>query len=359
MLFLTIAVVTLLFTVGKSVLRRRAVRRQAEAGLRHAALLDRPAVAEQFGLVPNGGLVLGHTTLDDSARAALDAAGHGDWRPAAGYVEAAGRDWDERYDRIELLVSLAGRDDAWLNAWRLERPESSDAAAIQTAALVHAGWRIRGGGYSNTVTDEMAQGFRAKLAEARATGAEAVRLAPADDPSPFLSQLALARGQNWTNDEFRALWAEVFARAPQHWDGHWQAMQYWCRKWHGSHELMHAFVDGAIAAAPAGSLLTLYRLDAYTEQYDDAATRTGPELRAAVDALLADLAVARPDHPKAAAARGWAVRFLVGQGRYPEALAQLRALGPVIPRPFLDGEDGPDEFVALRGTVVAALGGAR
>ncbi|MGW2397891.1 DUF4034 domain-containing protein [Kitasatospora sp. NPDC001664] len=347
MLFLTIAVIALLFSLFKSLRARRAARPPAP-------LTD--AAAQRFGLVPDRGLVLGHTTLDDRGRAALESAERGDWRPAAEYVEEAGTDWDERYDRIDLLVDLAGRRHEWLEAWRQERPESSDAASIRTAALVHAAWAIRGSGYSDTVTDEMRKGFQAKLAEAREAGAAAARLAPAGDPTPYLAQLALARGQNWSAEEFRALWAEVSSRAPRHWDGIWQGKEYWTRKWHGSHELMHAFVDATIAANPVGSLLTVHKLDAYTEQYGDAAAGLGTaELRAAVDALLADLAAARPDHPQLAAARGTAVRFLAGQGRHAEALAQFQALGPVIPRTFLRSSNGPDEFTDLRARTVAAL----
>ncbi|KQV23948.1 MULTISPECIES: DUF4034 domain-containing protein [unclassified Kitasatospora] len=346
MLFLTIAVGALLFTLFKSLKAKRA------AAVSHAEVLSDPARASQFGLVPNQGLVLGRTTVDDDARIALSAVRDGSWREAAAYIDAAGTDWDERWERTELFVNPACNDDSWLNTWRMEQPDNSDAASLHVVALVHAGWAIRGSGYSNTVTDEMWAGFRQKLQQATEAAAEAVRLAPAADPSPYLAQLALARGDNWSNDHFEMFWAKAVKRAPLNRDAHWQAMQYWCRKWHGSNELMHAFVDEAIAAAPAGSLFSTLKLDAYGEQFDDAETRTSPALRAAVDAVLADIAAARPDHPELPAARGRAVRFLAGQGRHAEALTQFQALGPVIPAPFLGD---PDEFVELRARTVVAL----
>ncbi|BFV57567.1 hypothetical protein KCMC57_up26710 [Kitasatospora sp. CMC57] len=346
MLFLTIAVCALLYTLFKSLKAKRA------KAVSHAEVLSDPARASQFGLVPNQGLVLGRTTVDDDARIALSAVRDGSWREAAAYVEAAGTDWDERWERTELFVNPACQDDSWLNAWRMEQPESSDAAALHVVALVHAGWAIRGSGYADTVTDEMRDGFRRKLQQATEAAAEAVRLAPAADPGPYLAQLALARGDNWSNERFQAFWAEVVKRTPLNRDAHWQAMQYWCRKWHGSNKLMHAFVDEAIATAPAGSLLSTLKLDAYGEQYDKAETLDTPELRAAVDAVLADIAAARPDHPELAGARGRMIGFLAGQGRHAEALAQFQALGPIIPAPFL-GE--PDEFVELRARTVVAL----
>ncbi|MFH8387091.1 hypothetical protein ACH4E7_40305 [Kitasatospora sp. NPDC018058] len=52
------------------------------------------------------------------------------------------------------------------------------------------------------------------------------------------------------------------ARDPHHLRAHEGALQYWCAKWHGSHELMHTFVDAALADAPAGSLLTTLRVRA-------------------------------------------------------------------------------------------------
>ncbi|GAA1174561.1 hypothetical protein F4556_002758 [Kitasatospora gansuensis] len=346
MLFLTIAVCALLFTLFKSLKAKRA------ANVSHAEVLSDPARASQFGLVPNQGLVLGRTTVDDDARIALSAVRDGSWREAAAYIDAAGTDWDERWSRTELFVGPASRDDSWLNAWRMEQPDNSDAAALHVDALVHAGWAIRGSGYANSVTDEMRDGFVRKLEQATEAAAEAVRLAPAADPSPYLAQLALARGNNWSNDQFREFWAEVVKRTPLNRDAHWQAMQYWCRKWHGSDDLMHAFVDGAIAAAPAGSLLSTLKLDAHSEQDGKAETRNTAELRAAVDTVLADIAAARPDHPELPGARGRVVGFLAGQGRHAEALAQFQALGPVIPAPFL-GE--PDEFVELRARTVVAL----
>ncbi|MER5863867.1 hypothetical protein [Kitasatospora sp. NPDC002040] len=351
MLFLTIAVIGLLFTLYKSWKSKR------DNGRSHAELLADPDRASRFGLVPNQGLVLGRTTLDDDGRAALAATREGRWQEAAAYVAAAGTDWDERWERIELFINSAAQDDRWLNAWRRERPSDSDAASLQVNALVHAGWAIRGSGFADTVTDEMRDGFRRKLNEATEVAAEAVRLAAAEDPAPYLAQLALARGDNWSNERFQEFWAELVKRTPLNRDAHWQAMQYWCRKWHGSNPLMHTFVDSAIAAAPAGSLLSTLKLDALGEQYDNAETLDNATLRDAVDTVLADIAAARPDHPELATARGMVLRFLAGQGRHSEALAQFQALGPIIPTPFLRSGNGPDEFVELRARTVVALGG--
>ncbi|MFI9123114.1 hypothetical protein ACIGW0_27605 [Streptomyces bikiniensis] len=55
------------------------------------------------------------------------------------------------------------------------------------------------------------------------------------------------------------------ARAPHHYEGHWQALQYWCAKWYGSDRLMMRFAGRAVRKAPQGSPLTgmyLHALDA-------------------------------------------------------------------------------------------------
>ncbi|WP_051825746.1 hypothetical protein [Kitasatospora aureofaciens] len=122
---------------------------------------------------------------------------------------------------------------------------------------------------------------------------------------------------------------------------------------------MHGFIDGAIDAAPAGSLLAPIKLEAYFEQFgQDGEKLTAwkrPEVGAALDAALADLAAADPDHPRAGYARGWLAYALTRAGRPTEALEQYRALGRVIPQPFTNFKDPRQAFVDLR---VAAVQGA-
>ncbi|MEU8515113.1 hypothetical protein AB0C76_26505 [Kitasatospora sp. NPDC048722] len=146
-------------------------------------------------------------------------------------------------------------------------------------------------------------------------------------------------GQGWSRERYRELWAEIVAREPHHFGAHTAALQYWCAKWHGSDELMHEFADGAIAGAPAGSLLTVLKLRAYWEQVvrdkSAAALHHSAGFTAALDAALADLAAADPAHPGIVPSRGWIAHGLIENGRPAQALELFRGTGREIAGPWI------------------------
>ncbi|GAA2132597.1 hypothetical protein GCM10009760_07730 [Kitasatospora kazusensis] len=345
------------------VLRRAAAREAREADELRA---QAPAtiVPSRHGLVPRAELVLVGTRHSPEAAAALDAARSGDWRPAAAYLTASGADGadgadaDRRWARAVPFTDLAVEDDAWLQAWRREQPQNAEAAVLHARALVGVAWEIRTRKRAHQVTREQAAGFHRVLGEAEAAAREAVLIAPADDPNPWVVLLPVARGHSWDNDRVRELWSEITARDPQHWAAHGQALQYWCEKWHGSHAAMHEFIDTAIAAAPVGSLLAPRKLEALWEQYagsEEAATayRTA-QVSAALDTALADLAAADPGHPGVEHARGWLAFMLGENGRPAEAVAQFQALKHTVPWPWADYHDPLSAFTGDRAAAVLA-----
>ncbi|MFF9644950.1 hypothetical protein [Kitasatospora aureofaciens] len=337
--------------------RAKATIASHEARLAAEGRAKNTIVPADHGLLPAGDMVLDGEP-DPEETAALAAAKAGDWRPAAAYLTAEATA-DLRWLRQRELARLAAEDDGWLRAWRAERPQDPTAALLHADALVYLAWNIRTGARANQVTREQFEAFHRVLLEAEEAALAAVALAPDDDPNPWVVQTSIAMGLNWSNDRFRELWAELVERDPHHWSAHSRALQYWCDKWHGSHELMHGFIDGAIDAAPAGSLLAPIKLEAYFEQFgQDGEKLTAwkrPEVGAALDAALADLAAADPDHPRAGYARGWLAYALTRAGRPTEALEQYRTLGRVIPQPFTNFKDPRQAFVDLR---VAAVQGA-
>ncbi|MFE2414359.1 hypothetical protein ACFXDE_39125 [Kitasatospora sp. NPDC059408] len=309
--------------------------------------------APAAGLVPRSELVeVGSEPADPAARAALDAARSGDWRPAAAYLSGDEGDWSARYARMNPFGELAATDDLWLWQWRKEQPDSPEAALVHTDALVKRAWEIRTGQYASEVTREQATGFHQVLQEAAEASHEAIRLAPADDPNPWAAQQAIAMGQGWSRERYRELWAEIVAREPHHFGAHTAALQYWCAKWRGSDELMHGFADEAIAGAPAGSLLTVLKLRAYWEQVlrdKSAATLyRSAEFTAALDAALADLAAADPAHPGTVPSRGWIAHGLIENGRPAQALELFRGMGREIAGPWIYYGDPAAVFDAAR-----------
>lgn len=356
----------LLFPVVMTKLAKRKLAQveQAKATIaRHEARLAEEARAKNTIVPAEHGLLLGsELLLDDQPgaeeTAVLAAAKAGDWQAAAAYlsVEATA---DLRWRRQRELAQLAAEDDAWLQAWRAERPQDPTAALLHADAMVYLAWNVRTSARANQVTREQFDGFHRILAEAAEAAVAAAALAPADDPNPWVVQIPIAMGLGWPNDRFRQLWAELVERDPHQWTAHARALQYWCAKWRGSHELMHGFIDGAIAAAPAGSLLAPIKLEAYYEQFaqdgEKATAWQRPEVGAALDAALADVAAADPDHPRIRYARGWLAYALTKAGRPTEALAQFQALDRYIPQPFTNFNDPRQAFIDLR---VKAVQGA-
>ncbi|MEV0187877.1 DUF4034 domain-containing protein [Kitasatospora purpeofusca] len=312
-------------------------------------------------LVPREQLVLKGDEPPAELAAVLDAARSGDWRPAAGYLAEVGayRDASLRWARLGPLCTMAAEDDTWLRRWREEDPRSAAAALVQTSALVGRAWEIRTSKPASEVSTEQFRGFREVLGEAELVALQAVETAPAEDPNPWVAQIAIAMGLNRPHEDFRGLWAEIVARDPHHLRAHEAALQYWCAKWHGSHELMHAFVDTALAGAPGGSLLTVLRIQAFFEQItrDKApaeAYRT-PEFTAAVDALLADMEQADPAHPYLQDARGWAAWGLVKSARPVQALELFRAMGREVAGPWFLYDDPRGAFYRMRDNCVQAV----
>ncbi|MFE3878193.1 hypothetical protein ACFXPX_27825 [Kitasatospora sp. NPDC059146] len=355
-LVVLVVLVVLVAVVGKVIVSQRARERRS---LLETELWRRLAPREQL-------VVKGDEPSAELA-AVLDGAGGGDWRAVAKYLAEAEAGADSgadsranrRWMRMEPLSTAASKEDHWLRRWREEEPRDAAAALLQTDALVQLAWEIRTGRYASEVTREQARGFHRVLGEAEQAAREAVELAPAEDPNPWVAQIAIAMGLGRSNEDFRQLWAEVTARDPHHLRAHEGALQYWCAKWHGSNELMHAFVDAALADAPAGSLLTSLRVRALFEQYTrdsaGAAAYRTPEFTAAVDALLADLEQADPAHPQLQAARGWAAWSLVMNARVAHAFEMFEVMGREVAGPWSAYEDPQTAFHRMRTIAVDAI----
>ncbi|MFB7946374.1 hypothetical protein ACFC6L_15815 [Kitasatospora phosalacinea] len=331
------------------------------------AALERK-LSTEHGLVPREDLVVVTTPEVPGLDAALAAATAGDWHPAADLLAAAAGDHALRTRLVGPLGENAAEDDAWLRAWRAERPDDADAAVVTVEALVQLAWNIRSSRRASEVSREQFQAFHRVLGEAEEAAKDAERLAADGDPLPFYVQQPVAMGLSWENSRYVALWSELTARDPLHFAGHQRALQYWCAKWHGSHELMHAFADAAVAGAPVGSLLTVVKLQAWDEQFRGAEDRNAayrsPEVLASVEAAEADLAAAEADPatagavaPRILSLHGWLAQFHTRAGRGAEAIRHFRALGPHVTGPWTDYDDPVHVFQLDRVIAAARSGG--
>ncbi|MGW2746172.1 hypothetical protein [Streptomyces sp. NPDC001450] len=313
-------------TIPRNARKARALRAEAKA---KAPVNIDPA---KYGLVPAAQLDIRFAGPDPEADAVAEAALAGDWRRAAAYLAGAGRDWDLRWYRLGILVHAAAEDDAWVKAWLTEYPDDPSAALVYADALVVLAGKVRGAKSAKHTTVEQFEGFHRLLAQALPACQEAARMAP-DDPCPWIAQLSIARGLGWSHDDFRALWAEITARDPHHFGAHASALQYWCAKWHGSHELMYAFAEQAAASAPPGSLLPVLRLDALFEhatREPEAPVYNQPFVQAAVDTTLDAVDRAPAGHHRLPQVRHLLADTLFETKRYAEAVEQFRAIGGYI-----------------------------
>ncbi|MFE8948108.1 hypothetical protein [Streptomyces sp. NPDC007856] len=310
-------------TIPRNARKARAARAEAKA---KAPVNIDPA---KYGLVPAAQLDTRSAGPDPEADAVAAAALAGDWRQAAVYLAGAGRDWDLRWYRLGILARAAAEDDSWLRAWRTEYPDDPSAALVHADALVSLAGKVRGAKQAKHTTAEQFEGFHRLLAEALPACREAARMAP-EDPCPWIAQITIALGLGWPHDDFRALWAEITARDPHHFGAHVSALQYWCAKWRGSHELMYAFAEQAAASAPQGSLLPviyLYALMEHAFRDPKAPVYNQPFVQPAVDATLDAVDRTPAGHHRLPLVRHLLADTLFQTKRYADAVEQFRAVG--------------------------------
>lgn len=290
--------------------------------------------AAQLGLRPAEQLDTEHGYAPDPRITAVkEAVRTGDWKAGARFLAEAGRDWQERDRRSGALAREAVKDDAWLVAWKAERPEDPDAALVFAQSLIHLAWELRGAAYAKYTTQEQFSGFHRALFQAREACAQAQALAADDDPCPYIVEIPLAKGLGYPHEKFEEIWAEVVKRDPHHLAAYTSALQYWCAKWHGSHELAESFARAAAEKGAPGQLLSVLPLQAYVEYegaHDDLEQDEFYKRRvivAAVDAALVDVAAAAaadPDDWRIPQVRHLLASLLFWQDRYEAAVEQFR-----------------------------------
>ncbi|MFJ4845259.1 hypothetical protein [Streptomyces sp. NPDC088733] len=289
-------------------------------------------------------------------QALADTVWAGDWRAAASYVAAAGQEWDQRWNRLELLQEIAQRDGAWLDEWVRSEPENSDAATLRAELLVHQAWEVRGSGYANQVPIERMSRFQQMLPEAMKAAQKAAELAPRD-PGPWVVMITTARALKYRGMKFQPLWDGLVERAPHHYAGHWQALQYWCAKWCGTDKQMMDFAERAVRNAPEGSPLAgiyLYALSELGERHGVMAPVANAKVKALLPDVVRSLNQVPEDDERLPRLRHLLAHYLGNIGDYDAALEQFQLIGPWCgAEPWTDSDDPIAAFQLARGTAAA------
>ncbi|MER5641769.1 hypothetical protein ABT095_33125 [Kitasatospora sp. NPDC002227] len=354
--FLTVLVVVALVTSRRS----KAAKRAAGSGSGRAPVSFDAAA---YGLPPRDAL--------DPHRAGPSAAPHvirasqelaetvwgGDWAAAAAHLKAAGTDWDEHAERYDLLRAVARKQDDWLTAWRAADPGSCDAATLEADLMVHRAWEIRGNKYAHEVPAENMAKFQALL-PAAIEAAERAALLDEHNPAPWVVMVTAARGARYTPDRFKPLWDGLVARAPHHFEGHWQGMEYRCAKWFGSDVQMMRFVEQAMDNAPKDSLLPGLYLYALAElDKRGSALPSHAVLRQRLTTAAEALAGAPADRSHVSSLRHLLAFYLGRAKMYEAALEQFRLIGPYCGSSVWSDQGDPVEaFHAARAEAVLQSG---
>ncbi|MER6312750.1 hypothetical protein ABT237_03120 [Streptomyces sp. NPDC001581] len=350
-LWLLFAMLMIAFIVGPYIRRRRGGIRLVAPGSPDAA---DPA---NYGFDRQEELDIRIPGPDQDLMDALDNVRRtGQWQAASQLLAGTPREGERRWQRVQAfggaaaleLVAQPGVGAQWLKAWRLEAEQDAGGAQVHAELLVQQAWRHSGGVGS---TDH-----RIILEEARDACRKAALQAP-EDPVPYITELAIARGLAYSEAEFDALWAKVIDRAPEHMGAHIAALHYWCAKWHGSREQADAFAHAAAARAPRGSLLAALPLFSVYENTPDIVMTAYYEsavVTRAVEGALYAVNSAREDDPIQAHVRHLLLMFLVHMERWAEAMEQVRHVdGYVGALPWSQSEDPAAMYAVYRALAVA------
>lgn len=313
----------------------------------------------EYGLAPRDQIRQDRAHQDLEIDALVGYAKTGDWRAVSAVFDAVGPAWERRYELVQVLGGHAVEDGDWLDRWLAAEPANPTALVINQRAINVLAGQLRGGGWSKDLTQEQIQGFHRVISQVPAAFERSIAASAPEDPTPYIAMLAASTSLGWSHDEFRELWAEVNKRAPYHVEAHLSAMMHWLPRWGGSTELVTAFVDEAAHASPAGSLLTMPRLEMlYLENSllrgeERVQAYRSPAVAAAIDEALADLAAADPAHPRYGLQLHWLAYFLTKAGRYAEAVDFFRRIGPYCGAwPWTNFDDALSQFTATRAEAV-------
>ncbi|HEY2793281.1 MAG TPA: hypothetical protein VGJ28_13030 [Micromonosporaceae bacterium] len=173
-----------------------------------------------------------------------------DWGGISAFLTTLPTTSERRFAAIGQLGNAAADEDDWLQQWLRAEPRSATALAVLAESMVRLAWNIRTGQRAEIVMPDQWTGFFRVLREVPDVCARGSAADPSD-PAPWLALLNAARGLQWNRDRYRALCAEVGARAPYSFTAGVRSYHYWLPHWYGSEELHASYVADTIAAARA------------------------------------------------------------------------------------------------------------
>lgn len=136
-----------------------------------------------------------------------------------------------------------------IEQWRKEYPDSPTPHVALAAYHVGHAWHARGGGYSDTVSDEGWKLFGERLGKAMDVLLEQSEIVT-KDPHSYCVMLTAFRGVGVERDRMNLLFLETLAVEPKYWENYYQLSIYHLPRWNGEthkewHEKLVAALDEA------------------------------------------------------------------------------------------------------------------
>jgi len=147
-------------------------------------------------------------------------------------------------------------DFARIAKWRREQPDSPTIDVVEALVWRAWAWKVRGGGYGNTVKAEAWKLFTTKIGNA-STALERCKSASCQTPLWYQLRLGIARDAGWDPDRYRQLFEEARKKYPWYIPLYLWAANYLSPQWGGSYEAVDAFARQTVTMPP-GTDYSLY-----------------------------------------------------------------------------------------------------
>jgi hypothetical protein len=157
--------------------------------------------------------------------------------------------WPENLENDTVFSPL-------LDSWKRSEPDNADCRIIRAEAYISWAWHARSAAVAPQVSCQQFGLFITRLRMCVLELAAARRLRP-EDPLIYSTGISLMMGLGRWDDSVMTVEdclssLRGVAQEPQFYYAHVDALQYYCGKWHGSHEQMFAYARSVTSDLPVG-----------------------------------------------------------------------------------------------------------
>lgn len=144
----------------------------------------------------------------------------------------------------------------WLDDWAKKEPNNCDCRIMRASIGTLWAWHARSGNVPRRLEKQQRKHFGKRLKKASAELQVAIKLRP-QDPLVYTTAVPIAmalknKGMEIMEIETCLDRIKNVANDPLFFQFHIHALQYYCKKWHGSHQEMFSYVKSVTSNLPAG-----------------------------------------------------------------------------------------------------------